>query len=427
MQPKKRPYIVDFINSGYRRYWEKHGKETLKAIDSCGKRGDYVMRSDLLKFEGELAKYTGTKYAVGVNSGTDALFLSLKALNITGNYFYLYEKLRDKKITEKEFHDQFDGDEVITVSHTFIASIQVIAQAGARPVLIDVGEDGLMDAELLETAITPRTKAIMPIHLSGKVCDMTKIMAVAKKHHLYVIEDACQAMGATWGKKKAGSIGHTGCFSFISPKLMGAFGDNGAVTTNDKKLYQKLLLLRNHWNITQGALHGHQPETPKFMEWGWNSRMDNIQAAALSVKLKIYPWILKRRKEIAMMYNKGLKGLPCKLPLQQKGQVYQEFIICVEDQKNFVKHMYEAGVELLVRDLTPNHLLHGYHLDHFKLPVTEAMAGAVVRLPTYPQLSDKEVSYVVKCIREFYGYSGRWVKVKINKKQSRNLLSKYGA
>ena len=407
-------YKVDFINSGYRRWWKKRRKDVLKAIDDCGKRGDYVMRKDLLEFEGKLAEYTGTKYAVGVNSGTDALRLALEALDITGNYYYLHRLWKLGKITKEEMHARFEGDEVITVSHTFIASIQVIAQAGARPVLIDVGEDGLMNPDLIEAAITPRTKAIMPIHLSGKICDMTKILEIANRRGLSVIEDACQAMGAVQkvtsefagvGAKrelKAGAIGMMGCFSFISPKLMGGFGDNGAITTDSRELYEKLLLLRNHWNITQGALHGHQPETPKVMDWGWNSRMDNVQAAALNVKFQDYPWILERRKQIAMMYNDGLKDLPIKLPIQQEGQVYQEFIIRVENQAPFVQFMADKGVELLIRDLTPNHKLEGYALDHFSLPVTEAMASAVVRLPTYPQLKDKEVQYVIKTIRKYF-------------------------
>lgn len=371
-------YLVNFINSGYRRYWAKHGKEVLAAIDSCGKRGDYVMRSDLLKFEGKLAKYTGTKYAVGVNSGTDALFLSLKALGIG------------------------PGDEVITISHTFIASIQVIVHCGATPILIDVGEDGLMDPNLIQAAITSKTKAILPVHLSGKVCDMSAIMKIAKKYKLAVIEDACQALGAKWGKKQAGSFGDTGCFSFISPKIMGGMGDNGAIVTNSRKIYKKLLLLHNHWNITQGALHGLKIEQPRVMDWGWNSRMDNIQAAVLNVKFKYYSWILKRRKQIAGMYNKGLQGVVAQ-PIQYPGQVYQEYIIRVKDQDKFMAFMKKKGVELLVRDTTPNHLLEGLGLDHFKLPVTEAMAKAVVRLPTYPELRDDEIKHVIKCIREFYG------------------------
>ena len=371
-------YRVDFINSSYRRYWASHGKEVLKAIDSCGKRGDYVMRKDLLEFEGKLAKFCKTKYAVGVNSGTDALFLSLKALGIK------------------------EGDEVITPSHTFIASIQVIVQCGATPVLIDIGEDGLMDVKQIEKVITKSTKCIMPVHLSGKVCDMKRIMSIARKHKLSVVEDACQALGAGYGDKMAGGIGDTGCFSFISPKTMGGMGDNGGIVTNKKTLYHKLILLRNHWNITQGALHGHQPVQPRVMDWGWNSRMDNIQAAILNVKFKYYPAMLKRRRDIGMMYNEGLKDLPCILPVQQPKQIYQEYIIRVWNRLGFMKHMQDNGVELLVRDTTPNHKIKGLGLEHFNLPLTEEMAQDVVRLPTYSELTDKEVEYVIKTIQDFY-------------------------
>jgi hypothetical protein len=294
------------------------------------------------------------------------------------------------------------GDEVITVGHTFIASIQVIIHCGAVPILIDVGEDGLMNPDLIEQAITERTKCILPVHLSGKVCDMDKILEIAKKHNLSVIEDACQAMGAYWGKKKAGSIGDTGCFSFISPKLMGGMGDNGAITTDRQDLYEKLLLLRNHWNITQGALHGLKIKQPEIMDWGWNSRMDNIQAAILNVKFKYFPWILKRRRQIGMMYNKGLKGLPCGLPLQQPKQVYQEFIIRPDDAIKFREFMKKKGIEVLVRDTTPNHKLKGLGLEHFNLPITERMAGEAVRLPTFPELTDKEVNQIIKAVREYY-------------------------
>src|SRR3990167_5370616 len=361
-------YKVSFINDSYRRQWKKWGKQFLKAIDRCGKRGDYVLRKDVLEFEEKLAKFTGTKYAVSVNSGTDALKLSLVALGIG------------------------KGDEVITTGHTFIASIQEIVHCGATPILIDIGEDGLMNCDLIEPAITSRTKAIMPVHLSGKVCDMTEIIKIARKYKLKVIEDACQSLGAKWNGKMSGSIGDTGCFSFISPKLMGGLGDNGAIVTNRKDIYEKLLLLRNHYNITQGALHGHQPVQPKEMGWGFNSRMDNIQAAVLNLKFKYYPWILKRRRQIGMMYNKGLKGLPITLPIQQPEQVYQEFIIQVPERKQeFMKHMEKCGVELLVRDTVPNHKLLGLNLSHFSLPITEYMANKVVRLPTTPEMTDKEV------------------------------------
>jgi dTDP-4-amino-4,6-dideoxygalactose transaminase len=378
---KQTKYIVDFINSSYRRYYKAHKKEILTAIDECFSLGNFVLRKDVLKFEAKLAKFVGTKYAVGVNSGTDALKLSYKALGCK------------------------PGDEVITVGHTFISSIEEIVHLGGKPILIDVGEDGLMDVSKIEPAITEKTVGIVPVHLSGKVCDMDEIMRIAKKHNLWVCEDACQALGAYWGQQKAGSIGDTGCFSFISPKTLGGAGDAGGIVTNDQKLYEKLLLMRNHWNITQGALHGFQPKAPEIMDWGYNSRLDNIQAAILNIKFKYYPAMLKRRRQIGMMYNKGLKGLPCTLPFQQEKQIYQEYIIKVEDMWQFKDFMDKKGVELLIRDTTPNHKLKGLNMDHFNLPITEKLATRSVRLPTYPELTDKEVNFVIKYIRDYYQQS----------------------
>jgi len=371
-------YKVDFINSSYRRYYKRHKKEILKAIDKCFSLGNFVLRKDVLEFERKLAKFVGVKYAVGVNSGTDALKLSYKVLGCG------------------------PGDEVITVGHTFISSIEEIVHLGAKPILIDVRDDGLMDVSQIEKAITKKTVGIVPVHLSGKVCDMDEIMRIAKKYKLWVVEDACQALGAYWGDRKAGSLGDTGCFSFLSPKTLGGAGDGGGIVTDDRKLYEKLLLMRNHWNITQGALHGVQPKAPKIMGWGYNSRLDNIQAAVLNVKFKYYPAMLRRRREIGMMYNKGLKNLPCVLPTQQPKQIYQEYIIKVKDMWKLKKYMDKKGVELLIRDTIPNHKLKGLGMEYFNLPVTERIAGESVRLPIYPELTDKEVKYVINCLKEFY-------------------------
>lgn len=369
---------VDFINSSYRREYKQYGSRYINAIKRAASRGDFVLRGAVEEFEAKLARYVGTKYAVAVSSGTDAIFLSLRGLGIG------------------------KGDEVITVGHTFIASIQSIVHSGATPILIDVGEDALMDVSLIEKAITSKTKAIMPVHLSGKVCDMTAILKIAKKHKLAVVEDACQSLGAKWKGKMSGSFGDTGTFSFISPKLMGGWGDNGAITTNSKKLYTTLRLMRNHCNITQGALHGLKFEHPKKMEWYWNMRMDNIQAAILNEKFKILPWILSRRAKICKRYDKEFRKLGISVPVQQKEQVYQEFILKIPNVKKFKAFMDKKGVELLIRDTTPNHKMYP-ELSHFKLPVTERMAGEAVRIPTYPWLKDTEVGYIIRCIKEYYG------------------------
>ncbi|MCK9370398.1 DegT/DnrJ/EryC1/StrS family aminotransferase [Candidatus Dojkabacteria bacterium] len=370
--------MIDFINSSYRRYYSEHREEILDAIDRCFKGGDFILRKDVEEFEQKLCAFTGAKYAVGVNSGTDALKLSYKAMGIK------------------------PGDEVITVSHTFIAPIEEIVHHGGIPILIDVGEDGLMNVDEIESAISPQTVGIVPVHLSGKVCDMKRINEIAEKHGLWVVEDACQALGAKLDGKSAGTMGNTGCFSFISPKTLGGAGDNGGIITNDFETYQRLLLLRNHWNITQGALHGLNIPQPEVMDWGYNSRMDNIQAAILNIKWKYYPEMLKRRKEIGEMYNEGLKDLPILLPTSQPEQIYQEYIIRVKNREKFMKHMVDNGIELLVRDTIPNHKQRGLKLDHFDLPVTEEMATDNVRIPCYPELEDEEVAEIIKVVKSFY-------------------------
>lgn len=371
-------YKVGFINESYRRYFKTHKKELVAAFVKCGSKGDFVLREDVEKFEINLAEYLGVRYAIGVNSGTDALGLSLEALGIGA------------------------GDEVITVSHTFIAPIQEIVRLGATPILIDVTEDGLMDVSEIEKQITARTKAILPVHLSGKVCNMPEIMALANKHKLAVVEDACQALGAKFDSKRAGTFGDTGCFSFISPKIMGGMGDAGAIVTDSPIIYQKLLLLRNHWNITQGALHGLGIKQPELMGWGHNSRLDNLQAAILNIKFKYFDWILSRRKEIAEKYLAAFEDLPLKLPTTQPEQIWQEFIIRVDDAVKFKDYMAEKGIETLVRDVVPNHKLKGLNLDHFDLPVTEAMAISAVRLPAYPELEDSEVDLIIEAVKGYY-------------------------
>jgi len=211
---------VSFVN--YRVQYKELKKEINKATQRVLSRGDLILRKDVEIFEKKLADFVGVKYAVGLNSGTDALFLSLKAAGIG------------------------KGDEVITVSHTFVASITVIVQAGAKPILVDVGNDFLMDAEKIEKVITKRTKAIIPVYLNGRMCDMERIMAIARKNELIVIEDAAQALGASFKNKKAGSFGLTGCFSFYPAKILGCFGDGGAVTTNNSKIAEKIRLFRDH-------------------------------------------------------------------------------------------------------------------------------------------------------------------------------------
>lgn len=374
-------YKIPFIRNSYIRFAQQHEGELVDAFKRCILNGDLILRKDVSEFEDNLAKYTGTGYGIGVNSGTDALFLSLKALGVK------------------------EGDEVITVSHTFIATIQAIVHCGAKPVLIDVGTDELMNVRQIEEAITPRTKVILPVHFHGKVCDMDRIMRLAEKYNLYVVEDACQALGSSYKGRKAGSIGHLGCFSFNTPKLMGGWGDGGGIVTGDRKLAEKLYLLRNHWNMAQTSVRMDDFPTPEVVQWAWKSRLDNIQAALLNVKWKYYDQLLARRKEIAEIYIEGLKSLPIRLPVYNEGDVIQEFIIRIrsdEERQKFKEHMDSKGIELLIRETTPNHKVKLLGLDHFNLPITENISKDACRLPCFPELTNEELQEIIGAIKDFY-------------------------
>lgn len=369
-------YKVDFINSNYRRFYSNHKDEIDQAVQKCLSEGQMTLREDVWNLEKNIADFVGTKYAVGVNSGTDALFLSLLALGIGPR------------------------DEVITVSNTFIATIQAIVHTGATPILIDVKDDELIDVDQLEAAITPRTKVIIPVQYTGAICDMDRILEIAKKHNLHIVDDACQALGA----KGAGNYGILNAFSFNTAKLLGGLSDGGMVTTNDRELYEKICLLRNHWNVHQLSVDRNDYPQPEVMAWAWKSRLANVNAAFLNVKFKYIDFILNRRKEIAQKYNFEfqLADLPCNLPHDQEGRIWQEYHLRVENREEFAKFMKDKGIETLTRDIVPNHKMKGLALDHFNLPVTEKLAGEVIRLPLYEWLTDEEVDYVINSVIEFY-------------------------
>jgi len=371
---------VPFVN--YPLQYKKIKKEIDRAIFGCLKRGDLIFRKDTEEFEKNFAKFIGAEYGISCDSCTGAMFLSLFATGIGR------------------------GDEVITVSHTYVATIDVIWHCGAKPILIDVGDDMEMDVDLIEKAITSRTKAILPVHLDGRMCNMDKIMRIAKKYNLIVIEDAAQAIGAKFKGRPAGSFGTTGCVSFYPAKILGSFGDGGMVCTSDKNLAQKLYLLRDH---------GEKPSylrTPadrdKIAFFGFNSLLDNIQAAVLNVRLRYLPAWIKRRREIADIYNKGLKFIKevqLPVPPSKAGpyyDVYQNYVIRVKNRDTLRKYLTEKGIETLAKWIIPNHLQSGLKLTNFKLPVTEQISKEVISLPIYPELANREVKYVIDCIRKFY-------------------------
>lgn len=335
--------------------------------------GDFIMRRHLDEFEGNIAEYVGVKHAIGVNTGTDALYLCASALGLG------------------------PGDEAVTVAHTFVATVGAIATRGAMPVLLDVNDDFNMNVEQLEAAITPRTKAILPVHLNGHMCDMDKVMEVANKHNLTVIEDAAQALGATFIGKKAASIGLAGIFSFYPAKMLGAAGDGGMVCTNDDAFARQIRALRDN---------GRVDNVEKIERYGYCSRLDNLHAALLNVKFKHFPQWVERRREIARMYDEGLSkidGLSIHPVSDERFyDVYQNYVIRTPRRDELFNYLRENGIEVLISWSMPMHKQEALKLNHFNLPNTERISNEVISLPMYPELSDESARVVVDTVRSFF-------------------------
>ena len=327
------------------------------------------------KFEQEFAKFCNSKHAIGVGNGTDALWLSLIALGIG------------------------QGDEVITVPNTFIATTEAISLAGAIPVFVDVEDKtNNMNPALIEAAITKKTKAIIPVHLFGQTADMDPILAVAKKHGLYVVEDACQAHGAEYKGKKAGSMGSTGCFSFYPGKNLGAYGEGGAIVTNDDELAAKMRMFRDHG---QAKKYYHAII-------GWNARLDGIQGAVLSVKLKyLSAWNDARRKH-AKDYTTGLsavKDIIVPLEADYARHVYHIYAIRVKDRDKLMAYLTEKGISCGIHYPVPVHLQDAYSFlkkGEGSYPMAEKCASQYLSLPMFAELTDEQVAYVIEKIKEFY-------------------------
>lgn len=368
---------VRFVNPQLQ--YKNQRDEILKTVDDVLSRGDLIMRKDLDEFETAIAQYVGVKHAIGLKSGTDALSMSVEAAGIK------------------------QGDEVITVGHTFLASISSICHSNATPILVDVNDDFLMDASLLEAHITPKTKAIMPVHLNGRICDMDAIMEIAAKHNLVVIEDAAQALGATYKMKDgtvkmAGSFGIAGCFSMYPFKSLGAFGDAGVLTTNNDEL--ALMVRRMRYN-------GEDRTDRKFYHHGYTALLDNLQAALLNVKFKHFPAWVVRRREIASRYEQGLKGIAgLTLPNYHDDDIrydsFQNYVIRSTQRDALREHLKSMNVETLVSWATPMYKEPVMMPNTITLPRTEKICTEVISLPMYPELTNEEVDYVIGAVRGFY-------------------------
>lgn len=360
---------VPFVNLGLQYAGLK--EEILKVFDELSSTGNYVLNPKLKTFEEEFADYCGTKFSVGVGNGTDALFLSLLALGVGS------------------------GDEVITAPNSFIASAGAIGTLGAKPVFVDVGSDYNMDPDKIEAAITPRTKALMPVHLTGRIADMEGILSIARKHGLPVVEDSAQAVGATYNGKRAGSFGVTGCFSLHPLKNLHVHGDGGMITTDDEALYDQFLKMRNH-----GLKNRDECEF-----WGWNSRLDGIQAAIGSLKLPHLDKWNQRFRDIAGRYSKELAGV-VQVPTHGSHEqpVYHRYVIQHDRRDDLMKHLEEQGVETKVNYPIPLHLQAPARATGHKegdFPVAEKQASRILSLPLYPELEDHQVGHVIEAVQSF--------------------------
>lgn len=340
-------------------------------------RGDLIDRGQLQSFEERLARFVGTRYAVGLNSGYDALHLSLRAAGIG------------------------PGDEVIVPAHTFVATASAVVHVGATPVLVDVGKDFNIDVEKIEEALTERTRALLPVHLNGRMANMVRIREIAEKHHLVVVEDACQSLGATLDGKGAGSWGWTGCWSFYPFKILGGYGDGGAITTDDPDVALFVRRMRYNGEDRQtGEYHGH----------GFTCLLDNLQAAFLEVKLRRLPAWIVRRKEIAARYTKAFSEIP-DLLLPADGDprydhVYQNYVVRSKQGEVFSDHMKKNGVEVLIQFRKPYYRHAALKLVDRGFPETEALSREVCSLPMNVEIDDDQVTYVIRTVRSFYGMGG---------------------
>ncbi len=361
----------------YQLISEEANLAVLKILNS----GRYIGGEAVTSFERQFADYIGVSGCVGCNSGTDALYMALKALDIGR------------------------GDEVITTPFTFIATAEVITRVGAKPVFVDIDIDTFnLNLKRVKEAITPRTKAIIPVHLFGQPVDMTRLMAIAEAHNLYVIEDCAQATGAEWSGQKIGSIGHIGCFSFFPTKNLGACGDGGAVTTNDPAIAAKIKMLREH-----GCQARYRHDLT-----GINSRLDAIQAAVLKIKLRYLDIWNEQRISAADYYHSLLRSLEAvKLPSALSGgkNVWNQYTICIKDKSSTTKTkrdrlrsaLQEKGVISMVYYPIPLHLQPVYqNLGYQKgqLPITEQAAREVLSLPIFPGITEAEQEQVVYTIKD---------------------------
>lgn len=359
----------------YPALFERQKKEIMACLEDVLGRGAYILQKDLEEFEDNLKSYLGVKYAYGVADGTNALILALRAAGIG------------------------PGDEVILPSHTYIATAASVHYAGGTPVLAECGPDHMLDPKDIEHRITAKTKVLMPVQLNGRTCDMDAIMGIADRHGLIVIEDAAQALGSQFGGQYAGTFGKAGTFSFYPAKLLGCFGDGGAVVTNDDDMGRRLFLLRDHGRDENGEV----------VTWGTNCRLDNMQAAILDLKFKTFDQEIQRRREIAAAYDEALRDIEdLTLPPGPNAggehfDVYQNYEIEAGRRGELRHFLNQHGIRTIIQwGAKAVHQFQNLGFNDVHLPFTDDFFRHCFLLPLHTALSDEDVDYICECINDFY-------------------------
>lgn len=358
------------LDRGFSQYQEEFENKAIEVLRS----GWYILGNEVSSFEYEFAAYTGAKYCVGLGNGLDALWIAFRVLGIG------------------------KGDEVIVQGNTYIASVMGITINGATPVFVEPNIYNNIDVDKIEEKITDRTKAILVVHLYGQCSEMSKIMAIAKKHGLRVVEDCAQSHGASENGKQCGTFGDIGCFSFYPSKNLGAFGDGGAIITNDADLAKRVRIFRNYGSEKRYY----------NMVVGTNSRLDEIQAGFLRVKLSHLEEITKERCNICNRYLNELKNRSIELPQICKGvtTVWHQFVVKVKNRQALINYLNEREIGTIIHYPIPPHLAEAYeylHIPKGSLPITEKYADEVLSLPLYNGMTNEEQDYIIETINNWEG------------------------
>lgn len=356
------------LDRGYALFQEEYERKALEVLRS----GWYVLGGEVERFEQEFAAHIGAKFCVGLASGLDALYLGMRALGIQS------------------------GDEVIVQANTYIASVMGITMNGATPVFVEPNQYYNIDVTKIEEKITPRTRAILVVHLYGQACKMDDVMALARTYGLFVIEDCAQSHDACYGGQKTGTFGDVGCFSFYPTKNLGAFGDGGAIVTNSSELEGKIRCLRNY-----GSRVKYQ-----FDVVGVNSRLDELQAGLLRVKLAHLEQLTAARRRLAQSYNEYITSPRIEKPAVQPGStsVWHQYVVRCDERGRLIAHLKERGISTMIHYPVPPHLSEAYRdlqLPKGSLPVTEAYADSVLSLPLYDGMTEDEVRYTAEAVNQF--------------------------